>query len=338
MEPDRQSSAIFWVKGIAEALSDAGLDVTALFRDAVLDWNALNNPDARLSSEGVSRLWRLAVDRSGKPMIGLSAAARPRPALFDVVGYAMMSAPDLRGILERAERYCRIVCDAATVTVQNDDDGCRVRLAIGDQSEPPWQRYAFDLLSLLSFVQWVVGRDLWPLALELRGGPGDGDGFAANEFRFPFRFGATANAVLFAHADLGRPLPTAHANLAAVHERIADDYLSRLDESAIGRRVRAVLLKHLPDGDPRRGAVARALGLSERTLQRRLEEEGSSFQRLLDETRRELAERYIGQHDLSLAEAAYLLGFNDQSSFFRASKRWFGITPRQYRLRSTTRK
>jgi AraC-like DNA-binding protein len=73
--------------------------------------------------------------------------------------------------------------------------------------------------------------------------------------------------------------------------------------------------------------------MSERTLQRRLEAEGASFRAILDETRKELAQRYFKQGNLALAHIAYLLGFNDQSSFFRAAKRWFGMTPQQYRLR-----
>jgi AraC-like DNA-binding protein len=79
--------------------------------------------------------------------------------------------------------------------------------------------------------------------------------------------------------------------------------------------------------------VAAASEMSQRTLQRRLEVEGTSFQRLVDDTRRELAQQYLGQTDVSLADATYLLGFGDQSSFFRACKRWFGTSPRRYRIR-----
>ena len=75
---------------------------------------------------------------------------------------------------------------------------------------------------------------------------------------------------------------------------------------------------------------------SERTLHRRLAAEGTSFQRLLDDTRRELAQHYLGQRNLSLADIAYLLGFSDQSSFFRAARRWFGSSPRDYRIRLIT--
>jgi AraC-like DNA-binding protein len=147
------------------------------------------------------------------------------------------------------------------------------------------------------------------------------------------RFKSSANALLFSRSDVIAPLPTAHPLLAEVHERLAGEQLRRLDRAEISSRARAAIIRRLPDGEPRRTEIARELEMSERTLQRRLEAEGTSFQRLLDDTRRELAQQYLGQTDVSLADATYLLGFGDQSSFFRASKRWFGTSPRHYRAR-----
>jgi AraC-like DNA-binding protein len=95
--------------------------------------------------------------------------------------------------------------------------------------------------------------------------------------------------------------------------------------------VREAIVRRLPDGEPRRDEVAGELRMSERTLQRRLETEATTFLQLLDDTRRELAEQYLGRLNLSLAQAAYLLGFADQRSFFRACKRWFKLSPGQYR-------
>jgi len=92
-----------------------------------------------------------------------------------------------------------------------------------------------------------------------------------------------------------------------------------------------MIIRRLPDGEPRRDEIADELCMSERTLQRRLEEEGTSFIQLMDDTRRELAGQYLGRLQLSLAQAAYLLGFADQSSFFRACRRWFDLSPGQYR-------
>jgi AraC-like DNA-binding protein len=107
--------------------------------------------------------------------------------------------------------------------------------------------------------------------------------------------------------------------------------LQQFDHGQISYRAREVIIRKLPDGEPRRDDVASALRLSERTFQRRLAEEATSFLKLVDDTRRELAEQYLGWLHLSLAQAAYLLGFADQRSFFRACKRWFKLSPGQYR-------
>jgi AraC-like DNA-binding protein len=322
-----------WVKGTVEAFKQEGLDVAALFREAGLDLAVLDNPDWRIPTETCNLVWRLAVAQSGNPVVGLAAARVPRPASFDVVGYAMMSAPDLRGVLERFVRYARIIGGVATITVADDQEGCRFSLGLnGGGQGAPWQRYAFALMTWLSFFRWIMVRDLRPLAVELTM-PANNDLLPYQEaFGGPLRFGAPANALLFSHADIELPLPTAHAALANVHERIAGEYLARLDRSALSARVRSVMMDCLSDGKPRRATVARTLGMSERTLQRRLEEEGSSFRQLLDDTYKELAQRYIERADLSFADVAYVLGFNDRSSFFRAVKRWFGTTPQQYRL------
>jgi AraC-like DNA-binding protein len=127
------------------------------------------------------------------------------------------------------------------------------------------------------------------------------------------------------------PLPTAHDLLAEVHDAIADEHVRQVNPPPIGLRIRSLLTRRLPEGEPTRAAIARAMAMSERTLHRRLEAEGTSFQKILDSARRDLAERYMDRKDLSLAEIAFLLGFSDQSSLFRASKRWFGTSPGQRR-------
>jgi AraC-like DNA-binding protein len=331
---DQHSCAAFWVKGVAEALKAEGLDVAALFEEAGLDMVALSDPDSRFATEGVSLLWQLAVQRSGNPAVGLANSDVVRPASFDVVAYTMMSSGHLLGVLERVSRYVAIVSDAATLVITEDDEGCRMILELFGGDRPvPRQRFEFDLMIILSFCRWVTNRDLRPLALELRFPPPADLRPYQDAFRCPLRFNSSVNALLFARADVISPLPTAHPLLAEVHERIASEHLQRLDHAQISSRTRAAIIRCLPDGEPRRTEIARALEMSERTLQRRLEAEGTSFQRLLDDTRRELAQQYLGQTDVSLADATCLLGFGDQSSFFRASKRWFGTSPRHYRIR-----
>ena len=132
---------------------------------------------------------------------------------------------------------------------------------------------------------------------------------------------------------MAAPLPTSNPQLAEMHERFAGEFLRHFDHAQISYRVRELIIRRLPDGEPRRDEVAHELCMSERTLQRRLEEEATSFVQLLDDTRRELAEQCLGRLHLSLAQAAYLLGFADQRSFYRACRRWFHVSPGQYRSR-----
>jgi hypothetical protein len=117
---DQTSCAAFWVKAIAETLEAAGLDTHALFEEAGLELAALSDPDARFPTEGISLLWQFAVTRSSNPAIGLASSSVVKPGSFDVVAYAMMSSPNLLGVLERVVRYVDILSDAANLTITDD--------------------------------------------------------------------------------------------------------------------------------------------------------------------------------------------------------------------------
>jgi len=109
------------------------------------------------------------------------------------------------------------------------------------------------------------------------------------------------------------------------------DYLHRLDKDDIVNRVCTCLVELLPMGEPSRETVAEALNISLRSLQRKLQEDGTSYKDLLDKVRQDLAEQFIGQSHISLGEISFRLGFATSSSFSRAFKRWMGMPPGEYR-------
>jgi AraC-like DNA-binding protein len=326
----RTTSAV-WVKGIADMLAAEGLDARRLLVAAGIDPAALEAPDARLPTEKISHLWELAVERSGNPAIGLAQHNVVRPASFDVVGYTMMSCANLRSAFERLIRYLLILSDAFTMTMDEEEAGYRVSFVLLGGDRPiPRQRIEFIFVTLIGFCRWISGRDVNPIGIELPyPTPIDPIPYRA-AFRCPVSFDAPRNSLLFDGADMLAPLPTSNPLLAELHERFAGEYLQHFDHAQISYRAREMIIRRLPDGEPRRDEIAGELCMSERTLQR-LEEEGTSFVQLMDDTRRELAEQYLGRLHLSLAQAAYLLGFADQSSFFRACRRWFDLSPGQYR-------
>ncbi|MDR3455321.1 MAG: AraC family transcriptional regulator [Rhodoferax sp.] len=332
MEPHTTSST--WLRGVASTLSAQGLDAAALFADAGLDLAALDDPDRCWPTEQISLLWRLAAERSGNPAVALMNPHVAAPAHYGVVGYAMMSSADLRLGLERLIRYLQLVSDAASISLVPQAGGRCVRLDLfGGQSTVPRQRSEYGLLTLLTFCRWMTGRKLRPLWASFSFSAPLDEGPYSEAFQCPLRFEADFNGFCISDLDLSTKLPTGIAALADLHDRVARVELDRLNAPAIAHRAQEAILKRLQDGDPRRASIASDLCLSDHTLKRRLTEEGTSFSELVDGARRELAQRYLGQRHVSLAQIAYLLGYSDQSNFFRACTRWFGESPGEYRTR-----
>lgn len=322
-----------WVRGMVLAIELEGLDGRALFAELGLDYAALDDPDARFPQDDMTRLWQLAVQRSGNPAIALNIARVHTPA-FPVVGYALMSSRNLAEGFERLERYQRIIAEGADLSFRRQPEGCLFSVQVhGDRLQPARQSAECSLASLIGLVRWITGRQIRPLEVQLAGEPPRDIAPYVALFEAPLKFGQTHCAMLFSHADMDAPLPTANAELARLHDRFAGEYLARFESSRFSHQTRQVLCRLLPQGEPKREAVAEALHLSERTLQRRLQEEGSSYQQLLDDTRRELAQQYLATPHMTLLEIAYLLGFSEPSNFFRAFRRWFGVTPGEYRER-----
>ena len=137
--------------------------------------------------------------------------------------------------------------------------------------------------------------------------------------------------MLIAAADLALPLPARNPVLLALHEQASRERLLMLGNATTSVRVSEEIMRTLRHGEPRRQDIAAALAMTGRTLQRRLQAENTSFQQLVDEARRELARKYLADSRHALGEVAHLLGFADQSNFFRACKRWFGVPPARYR-------
>jgi len=320
------------VMRIIQALRRGGLDVDALCQQLDLDLATLGAPNARCPIEAVRALWELAAQTTGNPNIGLEVASEFSPAGLDVLDYAMMSSVNLRAALERAIRYARIVDDATEYRCNDAASGWKISFVFQDGARAvPRQSVDFVLLSSLNFCRWIAGSCLRPQLVELHyPAPADLAPYQA-AFQCPLRFDASVNSILFSHADLDRRLHTHNPQLAALHERFADEQIAELQRGKTSSRVRELIILSLPSGEPTRKQIASALCLGERTLHRRLRLEGTTFHRLLDETRRSLAEHYLTSGTMSLTEATYLLGFSDQSNFCRATRRWFECAPRQLR-------
>lgn len=330
----RNTTAGAWVRAVGDFLRVQGIDLHRLCRSAGLPEETLDGAAESMATEAMSRVWEEAVRLSANSEISLAPNPAVRPANLDVVGYTMMASPHLLSSLERMVRYSRIVSEAATTGLAEVPQGFALTFDLYGGDRPvPRQRFEFDLLALLNYFHWISGRKVAPLAVEFVHLAPTDPGHHVRAFGCPVRFDAPDCRMLFAREDLLQPLCTSNAMLAEMHDRYAVERLASLGSDRISLRARDVIIRKLPDGEPRREDVAGHLCMSERTLQRRFHEEGISFQQLLDGTRKDLAQQYLRQPKLSLAQTAYLLGFSDQSNLHRACKRWFEMSPGQYRAR-----
>ncbi|MEP7300520.1 MAG: AraC family transcriptional regulator [Caldimonas sp.] len=330
-----RTSSGAWVKGVADMFAAEGLAVEDLFDLAGLDFATLNDPAMRFLIDDVSLLWELAVARSGKATLGLSRELTLTFGNFDVVAYAMLTCQTLLEGLERLARYMNVVSDAATFVLTPAAGGCWLELGhLGGERPVPRQRVEFGMLTVLTHCSWITGRDVQALAVEFVYPDPPDPRSHVEGFRCPLRFGQGANRALLRTADLALPLSGRNATLATVHEELAERRLDALQGARTSHLVRELIAARAAGSGLSREGVAAALNISSRTLQRRLEEEGTSFLQLRDDTRRELAQRYLREPgSSSLSRVAELLGFEDQSNLFRACKRWFGESPGRYRAR-----
>lgn len=332
--PENRTTSSAWMRGVANTLTAQNFDASALFAEAELSIDDLEKPDHRWPTEQASRLWAIAAERSGNPDIALFNPHLPRPDQYGVVGYAMMSSPDLQNGLIRLIRYLCIVSDAAVITLEPGTSGRWVRLELyGGECRIPRQRYDYGLLTLLTFCRWMLSRPLRPLAVAFRHSVPMSIAAYNEAFNAPLQFDAKFNGFLVSDEDLACKLPMALPELAELHDRIAAQALLKFEKTGTTHRAREAIARRLQDGTPLRSDIAVDLNMSDHTFQRRLTDEGTSFTELVDDTRHELAQRYLVDPRMTLYEIAYLLGYADQSTFFRASQRWFGESPGDHRAR-----
>jgi AraC-like DNA-binding protein len=321
-----------WARAIKRALDAAGCDSAAVFRKAGLDPAVLADPNARYPVENTTRLWQLAVAATGDACFGLKVASQVNQTTFHALGYALTASTTLKDVFERSVRYFRVVTDAVDLDFRASGAEYHFRILPPESGPQPAHEAVDAFISVyVRTCRALTDRSFAPLRILLRRpAPPDPAGFERT-LRAPLRFAAAENLLVLDRAALERPLEGANPELARHNDEIVLRYLARFDRDNILARVKAALVECLPHGEPSQDAIAAALHLSSRSLQRRLADENTSYKQLLDATRRELALSYLKDNRYSVSEITYVLGFSDLSSFTRAFRRWTGQPPSAWR-------
>jgi AraC-like DNA-binding protein len=314
-----------------------GLDSAALFREAGLDPEKIKDSEARYDEEDSMRLLELISAASGDPCFGLRVGTFWHPSALHGLGFAWMASASLQEALERLVRYFRILIVGERLLLEQTREGFWLSIETPmEYPRAPDMLYDLMLAAVVHMCRLSVGEDfndldLNPLRVVLRRPePPCADQFT-DYFQAPVAFEAGRDALLLPGDALMAPLPTANLEIAHASEKVIQSYLAGLDRTEIAVQVAAKLVDMLPSGEASEQAVADALHMSLRSLQRKLKAEGTSYKTLLDSTRRDLAVQYVRSSRMSINEITYLLGFSEPGNFSRAFKRWTGNSPSEYR-------
>lgn len=313
-----------------DACERLGLDTDALLSEAHLTRAEVLDPDRRLPAARADALWRAAFAQAEDPFLALHAAEALPFGAYKVVDFLCAHGATVEAAYRRVANYFRIVDVRAILDVCDDPPSLVMRTAVGVDVPPPAQEYTFT--ALIRRMAVCVAREWRPERVEFTfGAPPDVSEYE-RVLSAPVVFGAPSPRIVFSEASWAAPILGSEPSLFTVLEDHARRLAAELPAGDdLPSRVRAAVADGLTDGEPTALQIARRLGTSERTLQRRLQEVGLSYAQLLDDTRYAAARAHLRDPGLSLAEVAWLVGFSDQSTFTRAFRRWSGQPPGAWR-------
>lgn len=286
---------------------------------------------AGIPGEVLEALWAAAEAAGGGPAVAVRVAMAIPGGAWGVMGYLAASSSRVDAALLSVQAHLRFVTGRAALEI----DGDVVRLL--SATPAAWHMAEFSLAAIAAGFRGGLGRPL-PLAeVHLRRplAPADLAALAA-AFGVPVRGAAPEDEMLLAPGAVALPLSSADPLLQRTLREVVDRMALGPAASELELAIRARLRDALSEGDAGLAVMARRLGMSERTLERRLADAGCSYRDIVDAHRRREAYRLLDAGHLSLAEIALHLGYAEQSAFTRSFRRWAGCSPRAYRARRAT--
>jgi AraC-like DNA-binding protein len=324
-----------------KVIAASGGDASAVARSHGLPDDAAERREVDVSVDALVAISDEAAAQARDPDLGLHLATRLPHGAYGLLEYIGRSASSVRQAGERFLRYSSLLLNDL-VTFSFEQRGTAAVLTQRIEGYPPCVgRHAGEMFIALvvRYMREITGRDVTPIRVAFaHTKPRDTSELDAF-FRAPIAWDNGENRVELPASLLDEPIVSRDPMLFSVLEEQAEKLAASRDTMGPKKKdelepVREKIRAALADGNPDLANIARALGTSARTLQRRLGDEGTTFQAVVDGVREELARRYMMEERFTLGDVAYLLGFSEISAFTRAFKRWTGMTPSRWRDRS----
>ena len=323
-------------KSLFDCLLMAGIDASILSQESGLDYAALQQQDHRVPLEKHVQLWHTAgrIIGSTCPEFALQLGVAIKPEHSGIVGNVFMQAANLLEAATQVARYSRLIAESDQWQTEEKSNGI-VEIVYRIQPAEFYTQYAVERV-FATAVTWnryfLQDDNVHPLQVCFKHDTPVHLEHYQRLFQCPLIFGADDNRIQFCKKTLERPNPQPNHYLQQILIAHADRLQSQLPQDLLmTQTVKDLILATLPSVQLDMAKVADHLGLSRKTLYRRLKAEGSSFQMVFDQARKQLAAKHLSESMLSVEGVAFMLGFAEASSFHRACKRWFGLSPKAIR-------
>ena len=319
----------------AQRLQEHRISLPAVLRRAGLPAGFFQQEKIYVTTAELFALWRAVGETSGDPAIGLKLGSEARLERYDPAAIAAVCSRSFRDAVQRIAFYKQLSCPEE-IRIRTVRDETSVEFAFIQAEGEPDVLVDICLSWIFSIGHRGTDGNIKPLRVELTR-PVRYRELLEAHFGSRVRFKADRNVLVFRSSDLDRPFTTHNAELLKVlGAQLETEIQARNASADVGEQVKQTLRQSLAGRRPTLQHVAKELHLSVRTLQRRLTDAGLTFQQLVEDTRRDLAHHYLKQSAVELNEAAYLLGYEDANSFFRAFHVWEGTSPGEWRTQHRT--
>ncbi|SMF62477.1 AraC-type DNA-binding protein [Alteromonadaceae bacterium Bs31] len=320
-----------WALLIWQSLQEKGINPRPFFTQAGLDPAKLGDGNARYPVNRMHKLWT-SLETLDDEYIGITVGQHWSPTTFHALGFAWLASNSLAQAMQRIGRYSRLVNNAFYTSFTAEGSHYRFEVSTTENKKflHPFGADA-GAAAILKMCRMLCGEDFSPVEIYAVRPPSAGMRQLEDLYRRPIHYNSPHASWIIDRFDAERSIASGNSELARINEQIADKALARLEKNDVAGQVKQYIMEALPSGEVDEHAVASELGLSVRSLQRKLSEEKLTFSKMVAEIRQSLALHYIDESHLSLNEIGYLLGFSEQASFTRAFKRWTGHSPSQYR-------
>ena len=309
------------------------LDVDALLRKAGLSQTQIDDPHARISVRSQVVFLDLVAKALEDDLLGFHLSQNFDLRMIGFLYYVMASSDTLGGALKRASRYSRITNEAIVLQYQEAREPALRLTYSGVPRHADQQQIEFCIIAMVRMSRMLSGRRFLPKRVSMMHLRSGGIAKLAGLLGKDLEFGSDADEIGLPAGSAEWPLVDADARLNRILLKICEESLSSRKRNTGTFRVRVenTISPLLPHGQAKADVVARKLGMSERTLFRRLAEEGVTFNEILQQLKASLAVRYLEEDGMPISRIAWLLGFERASSFSHACRRWTGKSPREFR-------